>query len=269
MTGQLTISISEADRRKLTEAVALYGKQARFAYSLALNDTAKRIVLDTQAAVEANLTIRTPKSRKFLTSRVRVARGGFATRDNPRVVVEVDAGEPIVGRRTSLIATLAGVDGGKESRNGILAVPTSALGRPGATVIPSRLYPKNLRVMERRGVDGGALAPTKSARRTRGKARVKKSQRLGAFQTSSGKWQILGKDRTFAIDPRYHRGNVAAGVYQRTGPGNDDVRLLWHYTPRVPVPQRVPFQRIADEVTRRHFGGYFDRGLERALRTAR
>lgn len=265
----LTIRIPPADRRRVTTAIGEYGKQARFAFALALNGTARAIVDATRAEIPTKLTVRTPRTARFLASRVRIPRGATATRDNPSVTIEVNAGDAITGRSISLIATLAGVDAEKRASSlGPLAVPTGALGRPGSATIPLGLYPKNLRVLERRDIGGGLLGPT-TGTRTRGRARVRKGQLLGIVQQQSGKWVIRGKARTFALDPRYHRGNLTHGVYQRTGPKPSDIRLLWLYLPTVPVRQRIPFQRIADETTRRVFTREFQQGLARALRTAR
>lgn len=83
------------------------------------------------------------------------------------------------------------------------------------------------------------------ARRTRGKARVKKGQRLGVFQTRRGKFLILGKERTFALDPRHHRG-VRSSAYPRLGPERGDVVKLWSYTDRVQVSDRILLAKIVD-----------------------
>lgn len=254
-------------QRTMTET----GKQARFAFARTLNDVALAIQAETYASAQAHLTIRTEASARFIRTRIRIPRGGFATRDEPRVQLEISDGDVTKNRgKSSLLATLSGGGGEKaQGRWGPLAFPTRNLRTTAGTVIPRSMYPRALRLLERRDVDGGALAPTLGAKRTR--RTRKKGATLGAVRTRAGKWLIRGKERTFAIDPRYQKAGkpTSYGVYQRTGPGRGDVRLLWRYRDSYKVPSRVPFQSIADTVTVRDFGARFDRNLAHALATAR
>jgi hypothetical protein len=59
------------------------------------------------------------------------------------------------------------------------------------------------------------------------------------------------------------------GVYQRTGPGERDVRLLWPLKPRIRIPAILRFEATARDVVERNFGLFFSQSYARALSTAR
>lgn len=260
------IRVRRGDIARVRQAIDAYGKQARFALARSLNDAAKETQKRTRAQIVKALHVRTPVSAGFLDRSVKITQ--FATRDRPSAVLTIaDPGGEKNRGKAALLASLAGGGATKEQgRWGPLAVPTKALRPSPSTPIPLRLYPKNLRVLDRRDVGGASLGPT-TAKRTRG--RVKRGARLGFYQGKSGKWQIRGKERTFAIDPRYMRGNVSGGVYQRVGRGKHDLVKLWSYTDRVRVPDRIPFREITADVLAREFPAYFGRNLTHALATAR
>jgi hypothetical protein len=114
------------------------------------------------------------------------------------------------------------------------------------------MYPKALRLEDRRDVDGSTLA-----RQTR--------------LTRAGKIQIAGKRRTFILKDNTGR---ELGIYQRgegrkgpTKPG--DIQLLWSFTRRIVLKPQLHFAKTARRVYSTRFPVHFDRWFRVAMRTAR
>lgn len=267
MTQLLQIRIAPNALAQVKSDIDLYGKHARFALARALNGTGLAIQSGTQAEIQPHLTVRTAASLVFLQRRVMIPRGGYATRDNPTVVIGVMDGDVLSNRgKSSLLAAIAsGGDTKTQGRWGPLAVPTSVLRSYPAEVIPAAFYPRALRVLEANYTGAGRNTV---ASRTRG--RSKRRAKYGVFGSAVGHIIVKGKSRTFAIDPRFHPGLKPSeyGVYQRTGPGKHDVQLLWAYKLSVPIPGRIDFQGIADRITSNVWATMYSIELDRALSTA-
>jgi hypothetical protein len=266
------VRVDAQSQQQVAQALAAYGRQAEFALLLTQND----IVLETQASLRSGLrgalTVRSGVTHQFLADRIQVQLAKLTrARDRLEAFVRIADPETKGGRgKASLLATLASPAGGeKVRRDNYLAVPTKALRPSPSAIVPRTMYPTALGVAATRTIEGPLAFPSYRATRTRRSARVTKGQRVGLFKTAKGRYQILGKDRTFAIDPRYMPRASGFGVYQRTGPGPKDIRKLWKYVAEVRVPNRVPAQRIMDTLSKRLFADRFTINLERALRTAR
>lgn len=241
--------------------------QAQIPY--AAERTINALALEVRDALRAdllkNLTVRSETSANFIRRSVQQPHEYRAKKGDLNTRVVLDR----LGDGRSFLPSFA-TDGNtnRQGQWGPVAVPTRTLRSYPTEVIPRAFYPRALRVLESRGVDGGALAPTKKASRTRG--RTKKGARYGAFQNTDGKWQILGKSRTFALDSRFQRiAPNQAGVYQRTGPGRGDIQMLWKYEDHVPLPKRIDYQRTVDEIVRDRLATLFDTHLAVAMATAR
>ena len=262
---QLRLGVPAAELQRVRQAYALYGKQAEFALSLAMNDVARQGREAVRAALPQHLEVRTAQSQRYL-ERLISARTG--TRARPQTAVEIMRGTDY--SRRSVLPSLGVGETRTAGASGPLPIPTVSLGRPGASVIPRAYSPRSLGVLERRDASG-AMVFGGTARRTRGKARVRKGQQLGPVRTKAGKWMIWGKDRTFAIDPRYHPGQPARryGVYRRFGPASTEIEMLYHYQLTNPIPKKLPVEALVAGAAARGFGPAFDRALARALATAR
>jgi hypothetical protein len=276
MPALAAVRIDPASMQRVEQAIADFGRQGRFAFALTINEVVLRAQASIRAAIRGSLTVRSPATLKFLEQRVRIPKDGYAkvSSKGDRLTASLYIADPesYLGRgRLTLLATLATKTGGEKVQGirGPLAVPTRALRPSRTTLIPRSMYPGALGLGKQRTIEGPVAFRSYTAKRTRGKARVRKGDRIGLFRTSKGRWALRGKLRTFAIDPRYHPNAKSFGVFQRTGPNRGDIRKLWKYVPRVPVPPRIPAQRILDAIVSRNFSDWFEKHLHHALRTAR
>jgi len=115
-------------------------------------------------------------------------------------------------------------------------------------VPPLAFYPKNLRLLPRRDVVGVLPAHHRITKR--------------------GVDQLQGKDRTFVLDQTMF-GVRVAGVYQRVGPGPHDIRLLWTYKDRIPIPARLQFEATAVATVQATWPREYEAAFLQAVRTAR
>jgi hypothetical protein len=111
------------------------------------------------------------------------------------------------------------------------------------------LYPSSLRLFERRTPSG--MLPAKS--RT----------------TKRGKVQVQGKRRTFIIDARATADPRAWGVFQRVGPGDRDIRMLWAFRTKIQLPPRLHFYETFDRTLNARMLEVLGESLAKALATAR
>jgi hypothetical protein len=114
-----------------------------------------------------------------------------------------------------------------------IAVPTPAVKASKAGVIPMAMRPKAF---------GFVSTPTRKR----------------------GVMQIKGAQRTFIL-----LNTRAPGLYQRTGPGRDGVRMLYKFFASVPTPASLQFQSGAQRVCTERFRFIFQRRLANALATAK
>jgi len=74
---------------------------------------------------------------------------------------------------------------------------------------------------------------------------------------SSGAVQFKGKKRTFVID--------GVGVFQRTGPGREDITLLYKFEASSPIRQRMRFRELAKEVFANRFKALWNQAFTAEL----
>jgi hypothetical protein len=147
--------------------------------------------------------------------------------------------------------------GGVETARGgkPLYVPTKALRSSPNAQIQRALYPKALGLLESRQIEGG------DAFHGQGKKR-----KAGVHRTGSGKVQLKGKRRTFAIDPRFSPEARAVGIWQRRiaakrvnfGPSlgkSSDTQKLWNYLQSVRYPRRLTFREDSQRIVATHLPG--------------
>lgn len=225
-------------------SVAYIGRvatQLRYAVAMALNDTIK----DVQAGIQQGLNERfTLRRRSFVERGIKIERGDFATKDKLTARVHLDEDR---------VAFLRKFEDGGEKRapdpDLPIAIPSENIRPAFPQLVPLGLYPKSLRLQPRRDVVGILGAKYKI--------------------TAKGIKQLQGKRRTFVLDPSVHRGVKTWGVYQRTGPGRNDVRLLWTYKTKIPIPAQLRFVETARRVALARWEPNLGRAIARALATAR
>lgn len=216
----------------------LFREQIPFATSLALNQTAK----DVQAAERAHLTDAFTIRRPWVTQGVTIPKFSDKHDAVMSVTVQVDPTRSFLGKFEA---------GGAKygSPDEPIAIPSVNV-RPALVDLPPlSLYPKNLRLQPRHGVTG-----------------ILAAQR---HVTKRGVVQLQGKQRTFVLDAATMFGVRVSGVYQRTGPGKHDIRLLWTYKPRIPIPARLAFVPTAERTIIESWGPRFEAAFRRAVATAK
>lgn len=227
-------------------------RQIPFALAQTLNDAGKDFQDAMRAGISSRLTLRQPG---FVLDSVKIERGNWATSKGFkagggkfRTVVSM-GGEASGHKNSGLLVKFE--DGGEKTSfdpDRPIAIPTSALRGSFAELPPRNMYPKNLRLVSRRGVDRTLPA--------------------NVHRTKRGVEQIQGKRRTFVLNPLVHHGANVWGVYQRFGPRRSDIRLLWRYRTRIKIPRRLQWWDTAARVVPASFHRNFGKRLAEALRTA-
>lgn len=236
MPGYITANTAEAERF----LDGLYTDQIPFAASLALNQTAKDVQRAEQQQIASNFVLR---QASFNLRHVRIPR--FSSKADVPLTITVEIGERgAYLKKFQAPGAKVAPDPGKP-----IAVPSSAI-RPSFGDLPAReFYPTNLRLVARKGVTGILAAQRHMTRR--------------------GVVQLKGKRRTFVLDPTEHFGVKTWGVYQRTGPRRGDVRLIWTYKHRIPIPRRLDFLGVGERVVAERWPENFANAFARAIRSAR
>lgn len=238
------ISGIDVDVEQFTKGWDGARRQMPFALARAMNWTAK----DAQGDVARQIvrTFVTRRTKWLLANTAKVPRGGWATKTK----LHVDLGADADGRSSNPLWRFEKGEA-KESFDDTqpVAIPSTHV-RPTFGELPQNaLRPKNLRLVERRTTNG-LLGP---------KTRV----------TKNGKVILTGKRRTFVLNPREHFGVKTWGVYQRTGSGRRDVRLLWVYKRRVAVKPVLRFRETVSRTVGQRFEANFTKSFEQAMATAR
>lgn len=224
-------------------------RQIPYALQLGLNDT----TLDGQQGVREHVagafTLRKPA---WILGTVKIGRGDFATKDRLRTQLSIGMGSasPEAAKKEGLLAKFE--EGGvKESLdpNFPIAVPTKELRGSFAELVPMAMFPKSLRLVERRTASG-VLGPNRHV-------------------TRRGVEQLKGKRRTFVLDPKNMFGVSSWAVYQRFGPKRGDIRMLWRYKVRVKIPASLHFVDTFSRIVAERWPDRFAAGFEKAMRTAK
>ena len=215
----------------------LFTDQLPFATSVAINRTAKAVQAAIQAHMQQTFTIRRP----WVLQGITIPRFSDKTDTPIAVSIEIDPKRAFLGKFEA-----GGVKTGSPTLP--IAIPSTALRPDLSAVPPLALYPKNLGLVARRGVVG-IRAPH-------------------SHLTKRGVLQTQGKARTFVLDQTMI-GVSVAGVYQRTGPGKHDIRLLWSYKDRIPIPAVLRFAATAEETVRAEWPAIYQEAFAMAVRTAK
>lgn len=213
----------------------LSARGVAYATTNAINNVAKLIQKTERENLDERFTIRTPKTRAYLERQVAKIKP-FANAKQGRPFAEVS-----VGQAPRLLLSLFETGGDKQAKRGKrVAVPIT--GGPARVSFQSpveeRLYLRGLKFKK--------------------------------HKTKSGKLQFKGRDRTFLL--KTTTKNPAGGVYQRVGPGRDDVRLVYSFKQRPRLRAVLRFVQTADEVAKKwlqsEFRAQLDIEAKRAARRA-
>lgn len=232
--------------------------QIPFAISLALNRTAQGALAHAGQRLDRDFTIN--ESRKpFLKRLFRFPRSQWATKRKLIATIGVHQADGDFGTGSSKDrGFLLGRHemGGDRDRNDPMRpffIPTDAL-RPGAyDVAPKSMYPAALRLFESQGI----VRWEKNA----------EGKRKGVKGTLPA--QAQGKRDTFIIDARSRGKPKAWGIFQRTGPGRHDIRMLWAFRTRIRLKKRLGFYVGTNTYVDHNFARHFGDALTEAMRTAK
>ena len=200
--------------------------------------TVNRLAFEARDQIRTGIGERFKIRKAWVTNGVQIPRGGFATKQKPEAIVELE-------RRRMFLA--------KFEEGGRVQSPT---GKPFAIPAegrkhPKRLYPVHLGFFPRRAISGGTIEPT-ARHRTRG-----------------GATQFKGKRRTFMFHPAYHRGVQNQTIVQRTGREEGDWTWLWRLHDTITVPKLLRFGETAERVVDDNYEAFFDQEFQKVLRFAR
>jgi hypothetical protein len=79
--------------------------------------------------------------------------------------------------------------------------------------------------------------------------------------------QLEGIGGTFTITSKETGRPI--GIFQRTGPGRRDMRLIWAFEPSIKIPARLDWFGIAQRTVKERFQINFDGAMAFAIKTAR
>lgn len=233
----ITISV---DATPALNYLASTVRQLPYATATALNQTAK----DAQAAIQREIASRfVLRQPRWILQGVKIEQFVKKSSAQFAIAIRLDPSRQLLAKFE---------DGGIKAAsdpNRPIAVPTTAI-RPDFALQPPRgLYPTALGITPYRQIAGGF--------KTR-----------GLHTTNRGLVVLRGKQRTFVLTHN-DRGVRVEGVYQRTGPGKHDIRLIWTYEGRIPIPQREFFYGPATKTVNERWPVNFTAAWNRALATAR
>lgn len=92
-----------------------------------------------------------------------------------------------------------------------------------------------------------------------------KALQLITVRTRSGKTRTIGQKHTFLIT----MANGKRGIFQRTGDGPRDIRLLYWLTPSVHIPHSLHFVDTSLKLINERWAPLFNEWMAEAIRTAR
>lgn len=259
-----------------TELVLRLNKgQRRLAYAAvnAINSTAKRIQAAERDRVAEEFTIR---KADFMHRQAAIIKPFASVRD-ARPFAEI-----AVGQKPQLL--LSAFERGGERKPFTpgaksVAVPlTGSAARPSfAASVPEELMFRKLRLVKKVGGHG---THTKHRRRS-----TRVTADVTFRRTAAGQWK--GRQRTFILFPGAGDARIGemrtrfglpgralartfhGGVFQRVGPKDDDIRLIYAFRPIVKLDARLGFVATAQAEAQRWFKEEMEREVINAIARSR
>lgn len=232
MAGSDTIHIEHNASAVAATLDAVARRQFPFALANGINRTLEEIQIETRRKLPSQFRFRSARSRTFFEKLVYIGRGDRARKDRPSGTVGIQG-----GKGSGMLAKFQQA-GERRARPGgaPLLYPTDYLRPQPGAIIPRSLFPKALGLTASRTVEG--------------KMRVR-GARIRLRRDGEVAVRLLGKRRTFALDPRFHPSARAYGVWQREGRGSgSETNRLWIYTSVQRFPKRLTFFEDAARLTK-------------------
>lgn len=235
------ITVDAKDFLSLLTRLSSFAPRAQ---EVAINRTVEEVLAEARTIIRRNFTVRVPG---FILPPVQLPRVWRADAKRNRLFAVAALGDfdgrNSIGARRSLILSKFEAGGQRDAGTLPIAIPTKAARPSPSSVVPRKLYPRNL-IGEFN--QEGTLTGLGRKARTKGKR-----------QKAVGRFFVLGSsaDRFW-------------GVYERTGPAESDVRRLWTFRRRIPIPQRLPFTATTQRIVATRFEPNLRGAIDLELRRA-
>lgn len=256
------------EKKAIADLKRIREDQLPFAFSLGINNTAKGAVESTRARLGENFTINNARIA-FLRRLIKFPRSQWATKKKLAATLGVHERDEDFGVGSSKDrGFLLGrhEEGGERNRTDDMRpffVPTNEL-RSGAFDVPPRnMYPTALRLVD----SIGTVRTVKITTGPAGDWGKRKTRRLRVKGVLAA--QAKGKRDTFIVDGRKSGNPKAWGIFQRTGPGRRNIRMLWAFRTRIRLNKRLNFNTNVSTYVDRNVSRHFDDAINQAMRTAR
>lgn len=214
---------------------SVHRDQIPFTTSSAINATAIKAQRAQREHMEDMFTVRRPR---FTLRGVKIK--PFARKKSLEARVWID---PPGGASRADILTKFEKGGTKRARDGgSIAIPGEGVRRTGAGVIRKDQRPRRL-------IQSFDMKPV-------GRDRV-------FSMKGTGVW--AGRRRSFMI----RTSGGGGGIFQRTGKGPDDLKVLYRFRPSVEIEPDLEFIETVTGVVKKEFDTEFHKAWMRAIRTAR
>lgn len=238
----------------------VHQKHAPYAASISINRTLEEGLSKTREEMQRSFIVRVPG---FVLPPVQLPRVARATKKNLTAQAALgygDISQDSIGDRRERIFRKFQTGGMKvaEDPSFPIAIPTKALRPSPTTLIPRAMYPTNLRLAPRREASGATLPALR-----RGKVRTLGGEAIG--KRARKEQGLMGIGGTFVL---YGPDGRPIGIFQRTGSGVRDVRMIWAYARSIRIPARLPFFSIMERIIQDRLVVNFDGAMAMAIRTS-
>lgn len=252
-------------------------KQSVFATALAMNRTLEEGQTAQRNALYGGFTFR--GTDQFFGRMVKIRGEDRATKGRLRARIRIEGPEGDEGKGSLLArhergGTRTTGRGGYSTDisyrlKGMFYLPSRHLRPSFGSAVPRAMHPANLRLTERRDVDGSTMAP-RIHRTWGGKQQLKGKRRTFVLFSNTG--APLGVyQRTADTRPRYahdKRGRVIARR-QRDGVRDPNIRKIWSFARTIRLKPRLGFERRIVRTIHERFQLNYRAFLSHAIRTSR
>lgn len=232
-------------------------KRTAYIQGNAVNRTIKRVQTEERSQFQGRHVVRRPD---FVLRQVAIIKP-FASPAERRFWAKIS-----VGQRPRLLLSQLETGGPRPPAKGRrVAVPlTGGPARPSfrSSVLEAFTFRALRLVRETTSAAKGRLAGPKRQRARRRRADVG----FEARETAGGKIQFKGAQRTFILGETARAPE--GGVFQRVGPGRDDIRLIYSFKARPLLAASLRFLVTARTVVDRWFGHDLEQEIRAAARHA-
>lgn len=259
------MQIKPADIVGLSEAMKALDdvakKHAPYAASVMINRTLEEVMAGARRHIQQRMTVRAPA---FTLPPLQLPRAARATKTNLKGQAAFgygDVSKDNVGDRREKILRKFETGGMKEAEDPQfpIAIPTKALRPSFSDLVPRAMFPQNLRLAPKT-VGGGETLPALR----NGLVRTLQGEKIGKRARKAQGLQGIGG--TFTV---HDANGMPIGIFQRTGKGRKDVRMIWIYKRKIRIPDLLDFFDLADQIIQARALINWQGALELALRTAR